>query len=238
MIKAVIFDKDGTLIELGHTWDEPTVKMMEELLSLTDLTDEEKLEAGHRMGLNEAGTGIVPNSIFAAGSILDQAQALSQYIDLPVDEIEDRIEDAYYRYLKEKEIQAHLTPGTEALLTALSKDYILAIVTNDNYKLTLASLEKLNILQYFDFVGCADQYGPKPHPKALHEIARRFNITLDQMVYVGDSELDMEYGQFTRAGIGYAENDQVLAHLGQAEFIVRDLAEVETILNQLNKEEA
>ena len=51
MIKAIIFDKDGTILELGATWDEPTVIAFNRLMELTDLTTAEAKAYGEKLGI-------------------------------------------------------------------------------------------------------------------------------------------------------------------------------------------
>lgn len=236
MIKAIVFDKDGTLIELGQTWDEPTVKMMEEMFKLTTLTKDEQVSFAREMGINEAGTGIVPNSIFAAGSIYDQAVELSRVVDLPVAEIEEKIEQSYLHFLQTQDLQAKLSPGVEEMLQTLKQSYKICLVTNDNFNLTEVTLGKLNVLHYFDFIGCADQYGPKPNPSALIEISKQFNIGLDEMVYVGDSALDMIYGGHTRAAIGYIEDPAIQDHLHAADYLIEDFNELPALIETIARE--
>lgn len=236
MIKAVVFDKDGTLIELGQTWDEPTVKMMREMFQLTHLKEEEQAEFAYKMGINKNWTGIIPNSIFAAGSIYDQAVELSKVVDLPIEKIEEKIEAAYLHFLETQDLQAKLSPGVEEMLQSLQGKYKICLVTNDNYNLTKMTLGKLNVLNYFDFIGCADQYGPKPNPSALHEISKRFNVSLDEMVYVGDSSLDMVYGKHTRSAIGYIEDPKYHEHLSEADYLIGNFDQLMDILEQVESQ--
>ena len=59
MIKAIILDKDGTLIELGRTWDQPSVDVTNLLLDKTDLNDEDKEAFRKHMGVE--GDMVVAN---------------------------------------------------------------------------------------------------------------------------------------------------------------------------------
>lgn len=235
MIKAVLFDKDGTLIELGNTWDKPTVGMMRDLFKDSDLSPEEQDQLAFQMGIKEDWTGIKTNSIFAAGSIYDQAAFLEPYLPWSIPEIEDRMEQSYLKYLQEEEVLARLTPGSREALAALKDDYIIGLITNDNYIFAKQMLENLGVLDYFDFIGCADQYGPKPNPRALHEVAKRYNIDLSEMVYVGDSELDMAYANPLAAAIGYLENEESHLHLADADYLLADMGDLPALLDQLNQ---
>src|SRR5690554_2663191 len=97
MIKAIIFDKDGTLIDLGNTWDEPTIHAMDVMMELTDLSLVEKIKFKQKMGVE--ATYIVPNSVVAAGSISEQAALLSEVVPLPITEIALKLEQLYLDYI-------------------------------------------------------------------------------------------------------------------------------------------
>ena len=235
MIKAVLFDKDGTLIELGNTWDKPTIGMMRDLFSESDLSQDEQDQLAFAMGIKEDWSGIKANSIFAAGSIYDQAAYLEPYLSWSIPEIEDRMEASYLKYLQEEEVMARLTPGSAEALESLKDDYVIGLITNDNYVFARQMLENLGVLSYFDFIGCADQYGPKPNPRALHEIAKQYNIGLSEMVYVGDSALDMTYAKPLAAAIGYLENEESHLHLTEADYLLDHMSDLPQILEQINQ---
>lgn len=232
MIKAIILDKDGTLIELGRTWDQPSVDVTNLLLDKTDLNDEDKEAFRKHMGVE--GDIVVANSIYAAGSIVDQAREFSKILDMPVSEIEEILEDTYLDYVKGHGEHVLVMDGAMNALEALKDDYILAVVTNDNRRIAEETLKLANIDQYFEFVGGADDFGPKPNPTALHEIARRYDIRLDEMIYVGDSTVDMEYGKHTHASIGLATEESHREHLKEADYIISHFDELLDTLDIIN----
>lgn len=232
MIKAIILDKDGTLIELGRTWDQPSIDATNDLLAQSTLNEEEKEAFRKHMGIE--GDAIVPNSIYAAGSIEDQAKEFAKILDKSTTEIEDFLENAFLDYVKGNGEHVQVMAGAENALEALKDDYILAVVTNDNQRIAQETLKLANLDHYFEFVAGADDFGPKPNPAALHEIARRFDIRLDEMVYVGDSTVDMQYGKFTRASIGLAIEEDHLSHLKEADYIIKHFDELLETLDTIN----
>lgn len=233
MIKAIIFDKDGTLIDLGNTWDEPTIHAMDVMMELTDLSLVEKIKFKQKMGVE--ATYIVPNSLVAAGSISEQAALLSEVVPLPITEIALKLEQLYLDYIVRSDVELNVIAHAESTLKALKENYVIGLVTNDNRSITEASLAKAGLNIYFDYIACADDFKPKPDPIALHDLSEKYGIQLDEMIYVGDSSVDMIYGKYTQAAIGFALEDEHLVHLSEADYIIRSFEQLPAIIQSINK---
>ena len=84
-------------------------------------------------------------------------------------------------------------PGVLGVLKFLkSKGYKLAIASNRPTKFTRIILKVLGILKYFDMVLCADKAEkPKPYPQILWAILKRLKVQRQEAVYVGDMTIDI-----------------------------------------------
>ena len=52
-------------------------------------------------------------------------------------------------------------------------------------------LQRYELTAYFDMVvSSLDVDLPKPHPESLYKILDRFELSPEQVVYIGDSEID------------------------------------------------
>lgn len=235
MIKAIIFDKDGTLLDLGTIWDKPTIDIINQLLDLTHYNDNKREDIRQMMGIQNQR--IVPNSLSASGSIREQANKLADYIPLTEEKLVDKLSEAYLNFVESTDLMDAVAPGVFEMLNTLKQDYYLALITNDNKAITLAMLEQVGLLSYFQFIGCADEFQAKPNPVALFELARRTSYRLDEMVYVGDSTIDMIYGKNTAAAIGYASNKEGMKHVAEADFIIKHFNELPDVLMEINVNE-
>ncbi len=96
---------------------------------------------------------------------------------------------------------AKLFPGVRALLRYLkSRGYVLAVATNRPTRFSLILIKHLGIYPYFDFILCADKLKKgKPHPAIIRELMKKAAAGREETVYVGDMVIDAQAGR--RAGV-------------------------------------
>ncbi len=92
-------------------------------------------------------------------------------------------------------------PGALPLLKRLkARGYKLAIASNRPTRFTRIILKGLGVLPLFKVVLCADRAPrPKPYPDILQAILRRLKVRPQEALYVGDMTIDVTCGR--RAGI-------------------------------------
>ena len=92
-------------------------------------------------------------------------------------------------------------PGARKTLEFLkNKGYKLAVASNRPDKFTRIILRSLGALEFFDIVLCADKAPkPKPYPDMLWLIAKRLKIKREEVLYVGDMTIDINCAR--RAGV-------------------------------------
>jgi phosphoglycolate phosphatase len=94
-----------------------------------------------------------------------------------------------------------LLPGALGILKFLkAQGYKLAIASNRPTKFTRIILKVLGVADFFDIVLCADRADrPKPYPDMLLAIAKRLRLRQEEVLYVGDMTIDVNCGH--KAGI-------------------------------------
>lgn len=92
----------------------------------------------------------------------------------------------YLPFLKYMQME----PGLVDLLERLRSRFKTAVATNRTD--TMAHVLAANNLEHlFDLVVCAlDVTFPKPHPEPLNKVADHFSVSPQEVVYVGDSQVD------------------------------------------------
>jgi phosphoglycolate phosphatase len=81
-------------------------------------------------------------------------------------------------------------PGMKDALSELAGFFPLAVATNRGVSM-LSILEHFELSRFFQTVVTShDVEHPKPAPDMLHEAARRLQFSTNELLFVGDSELD------------------------------------------------
>jgi HAD superfamily hydrolase (TIGR01549 family) len=84
-------------------------------------------------------------------------------------------------------------PHLREFLHYLRPAFKTALATNRTTT-THAVLEQHRLADQFDLVVCAlDVSRPKPHPESFWRILEHFGLTPDQVIYIGDSQVDEEF---------------------------------------------
>lgn len=113
------------------------------------------------------------------------------------DEDIDRVLSVYRQHHKNalKSGTKFLT-GAKELLAQLKQDnYLLTIASNRPTRFTHIILKHLRASSLFDYVLCGDKVtNPKPAGDLLVETLKKFRLTPDEMIYVGDMTIDVQTG--------------------------------------------
>jgi phosphoglycolate phosphatase len=185
--KALLFDKDGTLIDFDATWGPAAYEVMRALSG----GDAEKLRAlmivSHYV---EAERRFRPTSPLVAGSSASYgplwAEALGR---TPGPDLYGEMDDLFRYWGLET-----LAPiGEPAVIAALkARELRLGIATNDAERSARAQATALGLDPYLDFVAGYDSgFGAKPHPGMVLAFAAACGCRPDEVALIGDTLHDL-----------------------------------------------
>ena len=226
-IKALIFDKDGTLTDTSTLWFEPTILVLDELVNRNEmnLTNAEHDELFDRLGITE--TDIIENSVIASGTVRDMLEVLNEFRTIDIEENYDFVVQYFAEYiLNHPEKIQTLGNVKRALGNLREKGYIIALVTNDSRLPAEAVLQVAGIGELFDFVGTTDEFPSKPATDSLYAIQSKFGVSFDEMIYIGDSTVDEEFAKNTAGFIAVTSEPNNLEVLPSAIFKVKSIDEL------------
>lgn len=193
MIKAILFDKDGTLLEYTEGWVDSIVEFLEE----KTIDGDKKKKLFKEIGIREDG-GVEENSILSSETAMDLAIIFSKYLDEDLGEIYREIDDHLLNYLKENNKFIRETCDLRSLFEALKdRGILIGIFTSDNYRQAKYSMDYLGLDSFIDFYAAADIYKKKPNKESLEVFKRKYSLEDQEIIIVGDSRVDMVFGENT-----------------------------------------
>lgn len=193
MIRAILFDKDGTLLKFTEGWVDSIVGFLENKI----LDDKKKRKLFKEIGIREDG-GVEENSILSSETAMDLAIIFSKYLDEDLDEIYRDLDDHLLRYLKENNKFIRETCDLRSLFEALrERGILIGIFTSDNYRQAKYSMDYLGLDSFIDFYAAADIYKKKPNKESLEVFKKKYSLEDQEIIIVGDSRVDMVFGEDT-----------------------------------------
>lgn len=193
MIRAILFDKDGTLLQFTEGWVDSIVGFLEDKI----LDDNKKRKLFKEIGIREDG-GVEENSILSSETAMDLAIIFSKYLDEDLDEIYGELDDHLLNYLKKNNKFIRETCDLRKLFEALrDRKILIGIFTSDNYRQAKYSMEYLGLDSFIDFYAAADIYKKKPNKESLEVFKKKYSLEDQEIIIVGDSRVDMVFGEDT-----------------------------------------
>ncbi len=195
--KAILFDKDGTLVDFNGTW----LTLYEKLALEAADGDSAEAERLLRIGGYERAS-----NVFLAGSEL-AAGTTDTIIRLWIGEA-DMKRAAFWKarmdraFTEEGPAAAVPVPGLHATLAHLhGEGRGLAVVTNDLEAAARRTIEKFGVTRLFSaFIGYDSVQNPKPAADPVHLACKLLGIEPHEAVVVGDNVHDLEMAHAAGAG--------------------------------------
>ncbi len=216
--RAVVFDKDGTLID-HHLVLESLFRSR--LQAFTRFLGKESENDFARICGYDLKTGKIDpwgplntasrkeEEILCAGLIFEKG--------IPFPSAREMASKIFQEAEDSLDIEAHLRPlpHAEELLRELdSKGFLIALATGDGSLRAERMMSLLNWGRYFDLIlGVDEVESPKPNPDFILKCSQRLGVLPQDMVVVGDSCLDALMGK----NAGVAKTIGVLTGTGSKE---------------------
>lgn len=216
MIKGIIFDMDGVIIDSEREYYNRYLKYFEHIGK--DI-DEEKLKS--TAGLIHRETMKVIEDLYGEGfqknEFIDGYNKYYEKEPIKFDEL--CFEDAKYiiKYL-------------------YNKGYILAIASSSDKQTIKKVLEECKLDSYFKIILSGEDFeNSKPNPEIYLKTAEKMNLQKDEILVVEDSDYGIQSAKAAGFKVLAREDKRFDFDQTSADYIERDLRNIKMILDDLNK---
>lgn len=231
-VRAVLFDKDGTLFDFYKTWG-PVTEAAALAVAEGDQAKAEHILANS--GKDLATGRYRPGSPIASGSNQEIAQLWADLLGRShaVGEIYQRMETMFLENQKKGSVPVLDLP---AFFTRLrGRGLKLGIATMDSEQGALAAMDRYNARSHLDFIcGFDTGHGVKPGGGMVQAFARLMEMPVAEIAVVGDSPHDIEMAHAGGAGraigvlTGVSPREALMAC--GAHIVIDSIAELETVI--------
>jgi len=229
---AIIFDKDGTLIDFDAFWVPLTVKAVEAVLIKTNMKSAPMDRILEAFGISDGITSI--EGVLCKGTYRQMGEImhaiLSEYgYNGSADELTALLINAYNESTDAGEIKPTCTELAEALTELKKQNKRLAVVTTDNREITEKCLKALGIAELFDRIYTDGQGIPtKPDPYCVFDFCSSCGVERERVVMVGDTMTDVKFAKNAGIfviGVAKAESNKAIL-LGEADTVISKISEL------------
>jgi phosphoglycolate phosphatase len=230
--KAILFDKDGTLVDFDQSWGEAGFHVISALAKDDPLTFERLSQAAK---YDTKTRRFLPGADLIAGTSTDfgpdWAKALGRSDTETVAKEIDRL-------FMELAPTMMVTIGNplEVIKTLAARGYHLGIATNDIEAAALQQAELMGLLPHLDFiVGHDSGHGAKPGPGMVTGFARHVGVEPASVALVGDSTHDLHAARAAGAiGIAVLSGPATHAELApHADHVIDSIADLPDLLARI-----
>jgi len=200
---AVVFDKDGTLLDFHQTWGGVT----ERVIRAVAVSDEQALVVADVLGFDLDTYAFAADSVLIAESNAVVAERIATVApDVDLAKLEAVV-------LEASEGAAAPRDGASALLAALATARIpVAVATNDTAETARRQLADTGWLdQFVAVVGYDSGHGAKPDPAMVTAALAATGALPHRAAMVGDSSHDLDAGRAAGLVTVYVGTDAAVA---------------------------
>lgn len=245
MIKGILFDKDGTIIDFFKLWQPAIHPVLNRLIEDYQLYPSKlympKLEVaiGYRDGIIDPEGAIAwkPYELIAEdlGKVITEVDS-----DLDCHILTNSLQDYFTQAIAELKGGIPTFTDMVSLFTVLKEmDIAIGIVTTDTFVSTWDCMEELGLDHFISFIGTSDNSRPiKPDGSLLEQAAQLWGCKTQEIMVIGDTPNDMRFAQNGKAvAVGVtsgAGSEESLS--AKANYLIPSLADLLPLLEQIRKE--
>ncbi|MBY8985605.1 MAG: HAD family hydrolase [Candidatus Lokiarchaeota archaeon] len=221
-IKAIVWDLDGTLIHFKIN----SIKARKSAISIL---------VSHGIDKKELS---IQKSILDNINISKEIFHLNGYNTNQISKVLQEVDNEISKIEYNAALNATVITGIEDVLIFAKKNNLKqAIFTFNKYVHAKLSLEKVNLLKFFEvIIGRDNVSNPKPHPDHLLVICSRLGVNPNEILVVGDNYRDIE-GAINVGAYSIAVHTKlaIVETLQKADVIVKESEIPQKLIKEIKK---
>jgi phosphoglycolate phosphatase-like HAD superfamily hydrolase len=200
--QAIIFDKDGTLIDFDAMWGGWVVFLAEQLRQVSGL--EVRAALCLAMGYDDENKKVLADGKLAAtpmSQLYDLTVEVMQSLGLSTEDAQKAVKTGWC--IPDPVLLAKPFTDLRAFFSQLhSKGIQIAIATTDDRAPTQAMIEAFDIEEYISTMVCADDgIKAKPAPDMVLTLCERMKVDPSKVMVIGDTTADLKMARSAKAGL-------------------------------------
>lgn len=227
--KAILFDKDGTLLDFDAFWISLAKTALGTLFAENDIPFPEE-EIMTMVGVKEGKTDI--NGVLVHGTYGDIAELLYPLMkekgyEKSPETLHEEMNEVFCRFADSGEIRSDCADLPAVLQQLQDAGITLAVVTSDTPEMTEKCLKEMGVESFFETIYSDDGIHPnKPDPYAAEDFCQKWGFAKDEVVMVGDTMTDMRFAKNAGIrGVGIAKDEACRNILSEAtDTLIYDLS--------------
>lgn len=235
-VKAIIFDKDGTLLDFDAFWISVAVGAISDVIKSVKADDgltDKFLEALGTDRNTASRCGILCSGTYTQIAEAFYKVLKDEGINIEYAELKKIVVNAFHDNIQKGRIVPTCDNICAVFYELKSRGIKAAVVTTDDRFVTDKCLEELGIKKFFCRIYTDDGVNPsKPDPYYISRFCEEEGLDPSDILMVGDTRTDMKFAQ--NGGIrsvGVAADDKGLCLLeGSADVIIHDISQIFEIL--------
>lgn len=207
MIKGILFDKDGTLIDFS-LWRNAGINAVETILNEYGLSDE-KIKKALEKSIGITENGVEPFGALAYKTHEDVAGELyfilKEYKQIDFERFKVNVLELLRSEVLREDVEFKELADLRNLYSYLKSNGIkVGLATADTYQSAMHMVNKLHHHGLYDFVGSRDGIMlPKPNKDICVRFCEMYGLKPQEVAIVGDSYSDMIFAKNSGAiGVG------------------------------------
>jgi phosphoglycolate phosphatase len=229
-IKGILFDKDGTLIDLDGTWAPVYRHFLGQAFSMDPQSVEAKMAEA---GFDRSTQRFMPNSILAGGTTRELVAHWWPELSSTQHDHLVHVIDVECAPMARDHVKP-LFPLAPELEQLRMRGLVLGVGTNDSHFSAMSQLAHLGVVNLFETVIGADTVAtPKPGGDMVRRFAQLTGLATQEIAMVGDTLHDMEEARNGKAGLAVGVltgNLKREEFAGRADMVVRDIRQLAAAL--------